>query len=443
MLEGLFRGLCLTLVRVYFPTRALLDAGKLPAAHKRIFVANHPNGLLDPLVLRIVTGVPTMFLAKSTLFANPFGRFAMRAFGAIPVYRRQDQSGDVKMQDGNEKTFALCRKYLMDGAPLALFPEGVSHADASLHELKTGAARIALSTDALLGAQDEVLIVPVGLTYEDRAVFRSAIVATVGDPITTRTFREAYQTDPRVAVDQLTDSLAAALSSLVVQASTRTVLDGVARVAIWTGAPELKDNPEARQRYAKQLVDAYTRWQTRDPAKLEAVVREVRHYDRILRALGVSDPWDLEIGHVRLLPAMRVLLSLLLMLPFATLGTLASWLPYRAVNPIAKRVTKNEDVLGTVKLLGGMLFVGIAWIAESLLIAWQTHGYFALPAMGIIALCSYIAVLFGEQLTVAIGALRHSWLRNTRPTLMRKLVARRQALANAVTEAINAAEASL
>lgn len=443
MLEALFRWLCLTLVRIYFPTRAVIDKSQIPSGGKRIFVANHPNGLLDPLVLRILTDVPSQFLAKSTLFGNPFGRFAMRTFGAIPVYRRQDGGEGKAMQDGNEKTFTLCREGILAGHPLALFPEGVSHADPSLHELKTGAARIALSTDALLKDGDDVKIIPVGLSYTDRSVFRSGVVGTVGTFVSTRDFRAQYAVDQRGAVDALTEAITRSLSAVVVQASTRTVLDGVARVAEWTGRAEQSEDLEARHAYAKRLLDAYARWETRDPRQLESVVREVREYDRILRSLGVSDPWDLEVGHVRLWPALKVCFTLLFMAPLALVGTLASWLPYRAVNPVAKRMTSHEDVLGTMKLLGGLFFVGFAWIAEAIALSWFGHWYWGLLWIPMVAACSYVALLFSEQLTTAIRALQHSWLRNTRPTVHRRLVARRQALANAVTTAIEEAESSL
>ena len=63
---------------------------RIPADRPLVFVLNHPNGLLDPLVLRVATGRPARFLAKSTLFSNPLGRLAMDAFGSIPIYRAHE-----------------------------------------------------------------------------------------------------------------------------------------------------------------------------------------------------------------------------------------------------------------------------------------------------------------------------------------------------------------
>src|SRR5215216_5424957 len=96
MLLGLLRRLFLALVRLFYPRRQVLGLENLPApagGSPVLFVANHPNGLLDPLLLQLVVGRPVRFVAKSTFFGNPLGRLAMSCFDAIPVFRRQD-AGD-------------------------------------------------------------------------------------------------------------------------------------------------------------------------------------------------------------------------------------------------------------------------------------------------------------------------------------------------------------
>ena len=91
-----------------------------------VFVLNHPNGLMDSLVLKAALKRPIAFLAKSTLFGNPLGKAVMEAFDSLPVYRRRDDGlpggpkGDAN--ERNEVTFARCRAILAQKGAIALFP---------------------------------------------------------------------------------------------------------------------------------------------------------------------------------------------------------------------------------------------------------------------------------------------------------------------------------
>jgi hypothetical protein len=319
---------------------------------------------------------------------------------------------------------------------LALFPEGISHTDAKLQPLKTGAARIALSYDEECGGDDTLVIVPVALEYSARSTFRSGVLGVVGVPIAVGDFRERYREDPRGTVDALTDAISLGLQSVLVQASTREVLEGVARVAAWTGDPALRDDPDARHSRAKALADEYARLEAEEPQRADAIVREVREYDRILRALGVEDPWGLEVGRVRWWPALRVAARLVGMAPFALVGAALGWVPYRLVRVVAARVTPHEDVLGTVKLLGGMLFVGVAWIVEAILAAVFLRWQYALALMVLAPLGGYLALRFDEERAMAATALGHAWFRWKKPLMVQRLIERRESLAAQVSSAL-------
>ena len=167
-----------------------------------------------------------------------------------------------------KRTFALCREALGRGESLALFPEGVSHADARLKPLKTGAARIALSALAAPeGAARGLRIVPVGIAYEARATFRSRAFVQIGPPIDPSAHLDAYRTDEHAAVNALTAQLARALASVLPQADTREVLDGVAAVAGWVSeapAGGLRDDYAERVRRGREMLDAFATLRERD-----------------------------------------------------------------------------------------------------------------------------------------------------------------------------------
>src|SRR4051812_1184329 len=113
----LLRWLAEVAVRFYYPRRSLEGAENIPAGGAALYVANHPNGLLDPLVLRVMLHRRVRFLAKSTLWGNPFGRLAMDAFECLPVYRQSDVAPNERGEtvSRNEETFARCRAELAAG----------------------------------------------------------------------------------------------------------------------------------------------------------------------------------------------------------------------------------------------------------------------------------------------------------------------------------------
>ena len=444
MLESIVRSLAESLIKLYYPERIVENARALPASGPVIFVANHPNGLLDPLVLRVSSGRPVQFLAKSGLFGNPAGRLAMNAFGCVPVYRAHDRSAsDQDRAAANERTFAVCRERLARGAALALFPEGTSHSDPQLKPLKTGAARIALSAERehqeRTGQPLGLVVVPVGLGFEAKAIFRSRVLVVVGAPIPVAERMEEYRRDERAAVERLTDDVRAALDEVVLQASHRDLLEGVARVAAWTAPEGEGEDLGAQHRRARELLGAYRTLNERSPETVEPIVSAARSYQRILRHLGVRDPWALELEPVRPARALGAVLRLLVALPVALLGALLGWIPYRLAGQVAKRVSKEEDVLGTVKLLAGAAFLFVFWLAESIFAGTRWGVGWGLLTFPVAMASGYVALRFEELLAEVSESVRHGWLRAAAPKHVRRLAERRRALAEEISRALKSA----
>jgi 1-acyl-sn-glycerol-3-phosphate acyltransferase len=194
---------------VFFRQVEVAGAEQLPAEGPTVVVANHTNGLVDGLLLIARLDRYPRFLGKSTLFRilplKPFLRLA----GVVPVYRAADGEGTGH----NDETFARCRELLGQGGVIAIFPEGISHDEASLQPLRTGAARIALGAAFDEHAPD-VTVVPIGLLYDAKARFRSRALINLGPPICVDECATAYADDPHGAARLLTDRVRAALTDV-------------------------------------------------------------------------------------------------------------------------------------------------------------------------------------------------------------------------------------
>jgi len=173
MIRRAVAGLIRVAARIFFRRIEIAGIERVPVGSPVIFAVNHPNGLIDPLFLLCFAPRPVSFLAKAPLLRMPLIGWLARAFDTIPVYRKQDNVST----SGNRETFAKARALLQRGGAIAIFPEGTTHSDPQLRELKTGAARIAL------GAGIRISIVPTGLYYTAKQTFRSSALAYFGPPI--------------------------------------------------------------------------------------------------------------------------------------------------------------------------------------------------------------------------------------------------------------------
>lgn len=444
MLASCLRFIVLRLIRLFYPRIEVDGRERIPTG-PTIFVLNHPNGLLDPLILMTSTGRHAHFLAKSTLFANPIGLMMMRAFGALPVYRQRDaeRSGGAQHDrvDRNEQTFAECRALLRRGLSMALFPEGTTHSHSTMLPLRTGAARIALSAEAEANWQLNLQVVPVGLWYENKARFRTSVLVVIGKPFTITEWAELYGTDPKLAVKQLTDRIDERLDAVVLQAESNDVLRGLRLLAAWTAPSEPETLEQQHQRTAL-LLTGYRQLQESDPERIAIIEQRARRYARILRTLGITDPWALELPDADRRRVVWLVLGLVLGFVPALLGFLLSYIGYRLAAPLTPLLLgKYEETTSTGKLIIGTVLVLVQWLIITLLVGWWFGAWVGLALFVLAPACGYIALRWGEWLHELREVASYNWLYLRHRALVDQLIERRRLLANDVLEALQASQA--
>src|SRR6185503_15315315 len=77
--------------RVFYRRLEVVGLGNVPSEGQPIlFCGNHPNSLIDPILITAHCGRIVHFAAKDTLFESPPLAFLLRRMGAVPVRRRMD-----------------------------------------------------------------------------------------------------------------------------------------------------------------------------------------------------------------------------------------------------------------------------------------------------------------------------------------------------------------
>ncbi|MGH9942603.1 MAG: lysophospholipid acyltransferase family protein, partial [Pyrinomonadaceae bacterium] len=409
--------------------------GRVPRAGAVVFVVNHPNGLVDPVFILCHAPRKVSFLAKAPIFKMPVIGYLARALEAIPVYRKQDEGSDPAQ---NRETFTRSRDLLKQGGTIAICPEGVSHNDTKLRPLKSGAARIALG---VVGADPSIdlKIVPVGLYYTAKTMFRSSALVHFGEPLRVEPAPlDENGEPPREAVGALSARIAEALRDVTLNAEHDQSLAMIARAErIFSAAAEdsgalsattLARELELRQRF----LEGYAFHFERQPARLAAFDARLRRYEEELREAGIDED---DLSAPRATPAQVAryvfarVVPVLCLFPIAWAGLVVHFPAYHLTNYLSTKLAReNDDVVSTFKIIGALLLFPLTWIV---LVAagWRLSGWpLGLAALGLAPLSGFVAVRFFEKLDQYVGAARAILFFVTRRQFYKQLLVERRRL---------------
>jgi 1-acyl-sn-glycerol-3-phosphate acyltransferase len=346
-------------IGVYF--REIEVTGNLPAATTggRVFVSNHTNGLVDPILVLTTAPCPISPVGKATLWRIPGLRWLLDQTGAVPIVRRRDDP--TKQAGSNEEIFDKVAAALQAGSNILIFPEGTSHNEPCLIELKSGAARM-LARARARGARG-LTFQAVALEFDEREVFRSRSLLVYG---------------PVRSVDDLAldgDALVAAITGVVRDDLAELLVEGaswperllIARVAEMLTNDTGDRSLERWNTIGRQVEAARKALRGTGEARVDRVGRSVARYYERLEEEGLadeqlahgSDPGTVDGGQPAGRPGAPVDVgadaALWLSLPLAVFGAAVYAVPYQLTRLAAARIAHEDDELSTYKLGVGLL----------------------------------------------------------------------------------------
>lgn len=381
--------------RVFFRSVEVSGLENIPPDGPVIFVGNHPNSLLDPVMVTTTCPRRVRFAAKDVLFKGPLRPF-LWLLGSVPVKRRQDQVAGAA-EDGpvvgapervdNSAAFDELYKILGQGEAFGIFPEGISHTRPELAPLKTGAARIAI------GATQQgipVRVVPVGLHYRRRDRMRSRVLVQYGAPIAVDdALLVKAESDAQTAARELTATIGMALRAQTINTAdfeTLRVLEAVRRLYRPEGVTlTLAQQAELMRRF----IEHWERLQ--HVPEIKQLYNDVATYQLSVRAMGFTDRdlrGDPLSFFARVEHVVRHVLFALVLVPAAIPGIVVH-LPVLVMAVWAgETLTSRGDVRATVKMCAATLLTLLGYGVAAGLVLWRVP-----PPDGIVAAASTLAAL--------------------------------------------------
>jgi 1-acyl-sn-glycerol-3-phosphate acyltransferase len=387
-----------------------------------VFVGNHPNGLIDPGLFFILARRKITFLAKAPLFSMPVLGWILKGMDALPVFRKQDGPGDTSK---NEGTLAASADALVEGRAITIFPEGKSHSEPQLAELKTGCARIALDA-ARRGA--EVMIVPVGLTYEAKNLYRSRVHAETGAPIAVRPFIEQPGEDPHEAAKRLTSAIADALTAVTLNLEAWEDLPIVETAEALYALNQTDEAGQAERKKAFARGMALLREE--QPVRFHRVKAELAAFRRRLELVRVA-PDELtnryRLGTVTWFIVRN--LMWLLGLPIFLLGLVLFTVPYFIPKALVKVTKPEDDTESTVKVLTLFLLAPFWWALLTALAFFAGGAIAAVATFVAVPPLALFTQYYFERRSAALHDARVFFLLGSRATFKARLLEDGTALA--------------
>jgi 1-acyl-sn-glycerol-3-phosphate acyltransferase len=432
-LYRLARGAIALAMRVFFRRTTVRGAENVPESGPLILAANHPSSIVDAFSIGLATPRKVHFLARSTMFDRPWRARLLARLGVIPIHRRLDAA---ERMGGNVEIFRHCHALLEAGGVIGIFPEGISHVDPQVKEMRTGAIRIGLEAEARGGFSLGVRVVPIGLNFsrpDPRR--RGELTLRVGAPILLVRHADAYRADPAATVSALTDELRSRIEGLVVH------LDDLSQAPIVEAAfevfapdwiadplvlPEVGDEATRRIALKQGIADAIGYYARYQPAWARGLEQRLALYRGARERLSLTE--DVLRRRVGALPLLRQTLPAavvgVLGAPLAGFGWLLGAFPRLVTGWLARRLVREPSQLATYELwIGLQAFAVVYAVVVLLLRRWTDFGALQLalavllfPAIGYLS-SRYFALMkhYAENLRLtSLQALRGGRLQQIR-----------------------------
>jgi 1-acyl-sn-glycerol-3-phosphate acyltransferase len=413
---------------VYFGRTIVRGSENIPAEGPAIIAANHPQSILDALLISISCRRTVHYLAHGGLFRNRIKRAMLRACGAIPIHRHEDAQAE---EGGNLDSFAACRALLEAGGCLGIFPEGTSLEKRRVQPLKTGTARIAFDAEVTREFGLGVRIVPAGLSFQSRRRFRSNVLASFGRPIEANAYAELYAEDPAAAVRQLTEKLGKDIRGLVVdvdRSELEELVTGVERIYKGEILHDALRNFRGKDRFdrehfvSREIAAAAQYFYEHDPEGLTRVKALMEIYGTKLERLKLKDQIVRDADQSFRDMATRLVALVALASPIALYGALWNALPYQLTRLLVRRLSPDGTKTHFYQLTQG------AWIFL-IFYAFYFYGldtrfgpWNSLALLSTFALSGLFCLRFVAALSTGRSHLRLVYLRATHGVTIQKLV---------------------
>ncbi len=394
-------------ISLFFFFRKIVVIGKENIQEKGplIIVANHPNTLMDSLIIASITKQRIGFIANAGIFINKLVNAIFSYFNVIPIYRKKDIKPGEKPD--NRKTFIKCHEYLENGGTFIIFPEGSSYYELKLRDIKTGTARIALSFEEIKNFKGNLKILPIALDYSDAIQFRSMISVTVNKPLSVSDYKEAYANNNFETVKKLSNDIRKELLKNIAHTSCKNQEDFLIKTHKFYSTyidpkTNLFVNTQKSLELRTQISKAFNYLNKHNSTLYKDTQNNVLLFFKSLEQEGLTPGFFTDhFQHKNKLVVLGTyVLKFIIFLPLYFLGLLINYIPYILPSKIFEALNIEIEYKTSVEMVAGLLVFPLFYAVEIWLYRYfvSTVYWHSIILLVLFLISGYAAMLYYTEL---------------------------------------------
>ncbi len=182
----------------------------IPKDKPILFVANHQNAMMDPILIATHNTRVLYFLARASAFKNKIAAKLLNAIHAMAIYRVRDGVNSKKL---NIAVFEKCIDLLSNTECILIFPEGSHSIKRQIRSLRSGFTTIAFNF-LEQNTNKELYIIPIGLNFTDTISYAEKVHIIYGKPILASAYFNAN--NRRESIGNLIEKVSNSLKEITV-----------------------------------------------------------------------------------------------------------------------------------------------------------------------------------------------------------------------------------
>lgn len=387
---------------IFFRKKRVYGQGNIPQNGPLIIAINHPNTLIDPLLVASQISRRVGFLANASIFINGIVRGIFTYFSVIPVYRKKDLPPGEKRD--NAASFIKCYDFFDKNGAILIFPEGTSVNELKLREIKTGTARIALGYEAERGFPGTLHINTVALNYSDSLRFRSMVSMIINPAFKVSEFQSIWEKDEELAVRELTERIKEEIEGNITLTESKkhetVVLQTQNFYSEYIDTSYAKyANPEGAFELRKKVAKQLKILEDDDIKSYRLIAAKLNNFFSSLMSLRITPGFlkDSFLNRNSYLLVFTYVIQLLVLFPFYILGLLSNYIPYKIPDWIYRVLKVDEEYKSSISVVFGMIVFPLYYAFLIYLFrlyisdepAWSLFLLLAFPLLGFCTLFYY------------------------------------------------------